>query len=215
MFRYQDKLSAQMQQNPYHPQGLLNVYRAPIDVLLPAIAGWRNIDGILPDAAVLGLFAAGLAAIAWAARRSPDPRSYVVGAFLILADYFLIYGSRYLPGDERWVLGVERYHLLPQLGLTLILAPALAMMVRRLDRRPVAGLLAATSAALILLALHSGTLTTLSRFYRFPDQARTLAALDRLTAACRANRIGAVRCWRRSTRSGGSGSRRIVPRCSA
>ncbi len=188
-FHYHDQLSAQMQQNPYHPPGLLNVYRAPIDVLLPAFAGWRNIDRILPDAAELGLFAAGLAAIAWWARRSADPRPLVVGAFLILADYSLIYGSRHLPGDDHWVLGVERYHLFPQLGLTLILAPAMATMVRPLDRRPIAALLAATSAALILLALHADNLTTLARFYRFPDQARTLAALDRLTDVCRAKGI--------------------------
>ena len=188
-FHYHDQLSAQLKQNPYHLPGLLNVYRAPIDVLLPAIAGWRNIDRILPDTVELGLFAAGLAAIAWWSRQSADPRPLVVGAFLILADYSLIYGSRHQPGDDHWVLGVERYHLFPQLGLTLILAPALATMIRPLDRRPVAGLLAATSAALILLALHADALTTLARFYRFPDQARTLAALDRLTDVCRANGI--------------------------
>ncbi len=46
-----------------------------------------------------------------------------------------------------------------------------------------------TCAALILLALHADNLTTLARFYRFPDQGRTLAALDRLTDVCRANGI--------------------------
>jgi hypothetical protein len=188
-FRYHDQLSAQMEQNPYHPPGLLNVYRAPIDVLLPAVAGWRNIDRALPDAAVLGLFIAGLAAIAWYARKSADPRPLVGGAFLILADYFLIYGSRHLPGDDHWVLGVERYHLFPQLGLTLILAPAPAVVLRRLDRRPVFGMLAVTCVALILLALHAGSFEILARFYRFPDQARTLAALDRLADICRDRRI--------------------------
>jgi hypothetical protein len=188
-FLYHDQLSAQMHQNPYYLPGLLNVYRAPIDVLLPAVVGWRNIDGLLPDAIELGLFAVGLAAIAWSARRSADPRPLVVGAFLILAGYVLIYGSRHLPGDDHWVLGVERYHLFPQLGLTLILASALASLSRRLDRRPVAGILVVSCSALLLLLVRADTLTTLSRFYRFPDQPRTLAALDRLAHVCRANGI--------------------------
>ncbi len=185
VFRYQDKLSAQMQENPYRPIGLLNVYRAPIDVLLPAVAGWRNIDGILPDLVVLALFAAGLAAVAWGVARSRDPRPFVVGAFLILANYGLIYGARYLPGDDRWVLGVERYHLFPQLGLTLILAAAMVGWLRPLDGGPIARLIAADALALILLALHAGPLLTLAAFYRFPDQPRTLAAIDRLADVCR------------------------------
>lgn len=190
-FGYQTKLSAQLHDNPYRPIGLLNVYRAPIDVLLPALVGWRNIDGVLPEAVVLALFVAGLGAVAWGAVRSRHRRILAVGTFLILANYGLIYGARYLPGDDHWVLGVERYHLLPQLGLTLILAAALAPALRRLDSRPLARMSAALGLAVILLALHAGSLSTLAAFYRFPDQPRTLAAIDRLTETCR--RLGITR----------------------
>ncbi len=191
LFGYQDKLSSQLHENPYRPIGLLNVYRAPIDVLLPALAGWRNIDGVLPEIVVLALFVAGLGAVAWGAARSRHRRILVVGAFLILANYGLIYGARYLPGDDRWVLRVERYHLLPQLGLTLILAAALAPALRRLDRRPLAGPGAALGMAVVLLALHSNPLSSLAAFYRFPDQPSTLGAIDRLTETCR--RLGITR----------------------
>ncbi|MHB1560488.1 MAG: hypothetical protein ACYC61_23800, partial [Isosphaeraceae bacterium] len=184
-FGYQNKISAQLHENPYRPIGLLNVYRAPIDVLLPALAGWRNIDGVLPELVVLALFVAGLGAVVRVASRSRHRRILVVGAFLILANYGLIYGSRYLPGDDRWVLRVERYHVLPHLGLTLILAAVIAPALRRLDRRPLAGTGAALGLAVVLLALHANPLSTLAAFYRFPDQARTLAAIDRLTETCR------------------------------
>lgn len=190
-FGYQNKISAQLHENPYRPIGLLNVYRAPIDVLLPALAGWRNIDGLLPELVVLALFLAGLGAVAWGAVRSRHRRILAVGAFLILANYGLIYGARYLPGDDRWVLRVERYHLFPQLGLTLILASALASALRRLDRRPLSGTGAALGMAVVLLALHANPLSTLAAFYRFPDQRWTLGAIDRLAETC--GRLGITR----------------------
>lgn len=190
-FGYQNKLSSQLHENPYRPIGLLNVYRAPIDVLLPALAGWRNIDGVLPELVVLALFGAGLGAVVWGAARSRCGRILAVGAFLIVANYGLIYGARYLPGDDRWVLRVERYHLLPQLGLTLILASAIAPALRRLDGRPLAGTGAALGMAVVLLALHAHPLSTLAAFYRFPDQPWTLGAIDRLAETCR--RLGITR----------------------
>ena len=178
-----------MERNPYYPPGLLNVYRAPIDVLPTAVVGSGNIDDYLPDAAELGLFAAGLAALAWCAEVAYAPELYLVGGLLIVANYLLIYGSRHLPGDDHWVLKVERYHLFPQLGLTLILAPAVAAVLRPLDRRPAAAMAMVTVASLILLGLHERPLRSLAQFYRFGDQQRTLAALDRLAEICRQQRI--------------------------
>ena len=81
----------------------------------------------------------------------------------------MIYGFRHLPGDDHWCLEVERYHLLPQVGLVLIVTPLLLRAFQRLDRRPTRGLLAITLLSLVLLVSHRGSLRAIARFYDFPD----------------------------------------------
>ena len=74
---------------------------------------------------------------------------------------------------------VQRYHLFPQLGFVLVLVGVSRPLLARFDARPRSALLVAMVLASLLLVAHRPMMRLRARAYRFPDQARTLKALER------------------------------------
>lgn len=183
-FGYREVVAQSMHQNADFRLGLASVARAPIDVLLPGLVGLPNIDARLPRGLDLALAAVGLAGLlAWSIRSRFRPL-ILGGLVLIVGGYGLTYCVRTVHGPH-WILEVQRYHLFPQLGLALVLGPALVPVLRRFDGRPVRALAVATALAVVLGMLHAPEFRTRARYYRFPEQPRTLAALERLATTCR------------------------------
>jgi hypothetical protein len=161
---------------------------APADVLVPALFGVRNLDDRLPRGVALGLGTLGFVA-ALAMARHRERRPLVLGALtLIVGGYALTYAVRSAP-NPHWVLEVQRYHLFPQAGLALLIASALRPWLARLDRNPTRALAVATALAALLWVAHRDEMKARGRFFRYPEQGRTLAALDRLAETCRARGI--------------------------
>jgi len=188
VFRYRDVLTESVHRNADLPLGLLSTARAPLDVLIPGLFGLRNVDLALPAGLDLALAGLGLAIVLVWAWRSRDRPLILGGLLLIVGGYGLTYPFRTVHGPH-WILEVQRYHLFPQLGLVLLLAPAAARGLRRLDGRPVARLAFATGLAALLLWVHLPEMKKRGRNFHFPEQRRTLAALERLDALCRAEGI--------------------------
>jgi hypothetical protein len=190
LFRYRDVLADSVRTKGDLGAGLRAAARAPVVVLVPELFGVREAYRWTPPRLDLALAGVALvAALAWA-RRSRNRPWVLVGLVLILGGYALTYCVRAEFGRP-WIFVVQRYHLFPQVGLLLLLAAALAPRLRRLDARPARGLAAATGLAVLLLAAHLGEMKARARALRFPDQARTLAALERLAATC--TRLGITR----------------------
>jgi hypothetical protein len=183
-FHYRDVLADSVRRNIDLRLGLSNVCRAPVVVLVPGLFGAPNLDPWLPDALEIAVFAVGLIGVLAWAWRSPHRPLILGGLWLIVGGYGLTYGVR-SHFEERWLFHVQRYHLFPHLGLVLLLAPALGPWLRRLDTRPMTGLAVATALAAVLLAAHRPEMRARARHCRFPEQRRTLAALERLAEICR------------------------------
>ena len=64
----------------------------------------------------------------------------------------------------------------------------------RFDQRPLESLVGAIGLAVLLLAIHLGRIENLVRTYSFPEQRRTLAALERLGVICRARNVARQQC---------------------
>jgi hypothetical protein len=168
--------------------GLLCTLCAPIDVLVPGVLGVDNADRWLrggPAAILGGLFL--LAILAWGLRGRGRPMS--LGALaLMLGGYAMTLPVRGA-GGTHWLLEVQRYHLFPQLGFVLVLVEASRPWLARFDRRPLSALSIATVLAALLMTAHRPTLERRAWTYRFPDQAATMNALERLESLCRLHRI--------------------------
>jgi hypothetical protein len=184
LFRYRDVLAESVRRNADARRALLATCRAPFEVLLPRLVGLREAAPRLSDAAVVALFAIGLlAGLAWA-RRSPRRPLILGGLFMIVGGYALAYSVR-ATYSAAPVLTIQRYHLFPQVGLALTLAAASVPWSRRLDARPAAGLAAASALAALLLAVNLSAMKGQARAFGFPEQGRTLAALEHVAATCR------------------------------
>jgi hypothetical protein len=109
------------------------------------------------------------------------------GLALIVGGYVLAFAAR-LDWGPGLVL-VQRYELVPLVGFSLLLAIAARPWLARCETRP--GLVPAALVVLTgsLFVLHAPEIIAQARQYRFPDQVRTLAALDRLAAVCRAKGV--------------------------
>src|SRR5262249_3588841 len=115
--------------------------------------------------------------------RSPQRSLILSGLLLILGGYGLAYCVR-TDGGPLWMLRVQRYHLFPQLGLSLFVAAGLRPWLRSWDASPVGRLSVAIVLALFLLVVHWPAMSIRQRFYRFPEQRRTIVALEHLAAIC-------------------------------
>ena len=92
--------------------------------------------------------------------------------------------------DQIDAVHIRRYQLFPQLGLVLLLVPALRRWLRRLGPGPLARGAAVLVLAVALLALNLPAFRPRSARYDYPDQAPTLAAVERLAALARSEGIG-------------------------
>jgi hypothetical protein len=191
VFRPAEILAAEGERRVTIVAGLCAACRAPFEVLLPGLLGIRLDKSGLPLALILVLLIAGLLGVIWWARRSSCRHLIVCGVGLIVGGYGLTYLVRGHYGPY-WLLQVERYHLFPQAGLTLIVVAALHVWLKRADRRPDLTSCTLIGLAALLLAVHARGLRDRAQRYRFPEQQRTLAAFDRLNQTCR--EIGITRC---------------------
>lgn len=173
-----------------HPDlgvALIGVGRAPVDALISGMLGLRDADLGMPRGLDLALSAAGLvAALIWA-RRSPQRPLILGGLLLIVAGYGLAYVPRATTGPH-WLLKVQRYHLFPQFGLILVVSPLWAGLGRKLGSSRFASLWP-LCLALLLFAVNRAEFQMWQKSYRFPDQPRTLAALERLAVISRSEGI--------------------------
>jgi hypothetical protein len=177
-------VSANVGQNAGVVPGLVAATRAPAAALVPALAGVRTLPatGLAGAALSACSLAVALALTLRAARRADERPALLGGLALIAGGYALTFCARAgVPG--RALLETQRYHLFPLLGLVLLLAPALRLASGRF-RDPVVGCWAAAALAAVLLVSHHAEMRGRARFLRFPDQAATLAALDRVGDLC-------------------------------
>jgi hypothetical protein len=84
--------------------------------------------------------------------------------------------------------------LFPQLGLVLLLAVAMRGWLARFDASPRQSLKAATIAAAAVFVVQSGSIRDHARFFRWNEQAATLAAIERLSEICRRQGIARDQC---------------------
>jgi hypothetical protein len=183
-FRYHDLLADSLQRNGDVPTGVLSIARAPLEILLPSLVGIPPSNHLrFPLVVSLTVSALGLAGILFGSWFSVRRPLLLGGLVLIVGGYGLTYTVRTSHGPY-WILRVDRYHLLPQAGFSLIVAAALRPWLSRFDRRPIRGLVVAVAMATLLFAAHRDQFALRSRAYYFPDQHRTLAALDDLGRFC-------------------------------
>jgi hypothetical protein len=112
--------------------GLENTARSIVDNLLPGAVGIGSLGWAAPTAVVAGVIAAFVAALVWWWPRLPDPaaiggrRLIVLGLAMVLLGYWLVYTGR-SKWDYKYMTKIAwtRYHLIPQLGLALIVAGGL------------------------------------------------------------------------------------------
>jgi hypothetical protein len=165
--------------------GLLATARASIEVLVPGLFGLPHLGQRWSDDLILGLFGTGFGISLLWARRSRANRPLVLGGLaLIVGGYWLTFSAR--PGAGPLV---QRYHLFPHVGLVLWLACLLRPGLARLEGRPLVSPATTLGLALLILAPHVREIHRRGAWYRYPDQGKTLAALDHLGEICRARRI--------------------------
>ena len=161
------------------------VARATVGFLLPGLLGLHYPH----TSRAVEMIAGGLllGAVLLGARRSPQRPLILGGLALMLGGYFLTYPAR--TGYGAGLVTVERYHLFPQLGLALLLAPAIRAGMARCEARRGLGPAVAIGLAVVMLLIHAPGMRERARPYHYPDQPRTLAAIDRLATTCRAARV--------------------------
>ena len=185
--RYREVLRESVATNLNLREGFLNTFRAPVRLLIPGIFGMEQPESSFGNVELLVAGVSLLAILRWG-RRSPHRTLIYGGLALILSGYFVTYPFR-SGTDSRWVLSVQRYHLFPYLGILMLLSAAIAPQLRRFDARANTTLGVATVVAILFAATHYPSLKHAAKFYHFPSQGKTLAALDRLSDACRARGI--------------------------
>jgi hypothetical protein len=195
--------------------GLVYTGRSLVDNLLFGVFGLTGVQVWLPLVPVVLL---GLAAAAtWWWRRAPRPRLLLLGLGLIGSGYLLVYSARadwaYEGGMNR--PGWSRYHLLPQLGLTLFIVGGLPGIGYRVSgfgfrvRPDPSGTVSASrnpipdtrypipdSERALLILLGACLVVQLPRAIAcgpdwLPGQRAALEKVERVDAACRQHRISA------------------------
>ena len=185
LFKYRDVLADSLKRNVDIRAALRNIACAPADVLLPGSFGRGSWEGTIPDGLAMGIAAVGLIGVLiWAARDGVHRGLILAGLGLIVGGYGLTFGLRSFPGSPV-VLEIQRYHLLPQLGLVILSSLAARPILSRFDASPRSSVRAGLVIASAFLVVQMGAIREHARFFRWPDQARTLAAIEHLDRVCR------------------------------
>lgn len=178
-------VSANVEQNAGVLPGLVATTRAPAAALVPALFSLRTLPTTGSAGVAMSVLSAATAVgLLLRARQEPGDRPMILGGLLlIVGGYALTFCARAgVPG--RALMETQRYHLFPMLGLVFVLTPWLRRACDRWFAGPIPGAWGAVVLAAVLLVLHQSEMRGRARFLKFPDQARTLAALDRLEAVC-------------------------------
>ena len=171
--------------------------RSVVDNLALGVFGITGVT-VGPIAAPL-LLVVLVAAGGWWAYRSPSRRLALLGAALIFGSYLLIYSARATwsyDGAAMYSPSWSRYHLQPQLGLTLLACgglPAWEGRWFRLDPsgRLTLGQVRAVACLLGVCFLVQAPRGLLCYYAPNPQQAETLRRIDRVSDFCREHRISA------------------------
>jgi hypothetical protein len=181
--------------------GLVSGGRSVVDNLVPGLLGIGGLPWAVP-LPLVPVFLAAFIAVGWwwwrPALRGDAPgtcgRLLTTGLVLIGASYVLIYGAR---ADWKYELLMtqlnwNRYHVLPQLGLTFLVCgplPArIAVLPGRLTRRQVRGV-----AALVLVSFLVQLPRALCCYpWQSPPQEELFRRLEEVDARCRVHHISAV-----------------------
>ncbi len=114
--------------------GLVYTLRSVVDNLLLGVGGVSTV--VVPKPGVVIVLALAAAAVCWWCRRAPDWRLPLLGLGMIGSAYLLAYSAR-AKWEYESMTGWSRYHLLPQLGLALLIVGGLpAWQGIRFDLRP-------------------------------------------------------------------------------
>jgi hypothetical protein len=179
----------------FHPLiGLEYTYRSLADNLLLGLVG---VVGVTLPLGVVSLLVAGLVVAAvWWWRRAPARQLLVLGLGFILSSYLLIFSARAEWSYEGYMTAYNfsRYHLLPQLGLTLFVCgglPAEAgrsfslLPSGRLTRRQIQGLLGLIGLLFVIQLPRS--VAAPPRYE--PEQQVVLRRIEELEARCLAHHV--------------------------
>lgn len=174
--------------------GLWFTCRSLVDNLVLGALGISTVE--VPAVLVPVALAVVVLPAVWWFRHSHNPRLPVLGLALIVSNYLLVYSARAAWGyagvmtHPAW----GRYHLLPQLGLTLFVCSGLAGFHGRwfalrddgaLTRRQARGLAILIGVCLVIQMPRA----LLSYFPYDPEQVSTLRRIAEVDARCRAHRI--------------------------
>ncbi len=191
--RYGAIVSQSLERNLDLAAAARNVLCAPVDVLLLGLFGRVN-SIALPDNWAMTISAVLLiAALVWAYRDHLSRSIILVGLGLIVGGYVLAFGARSAdapPGLRH----VQRYQVFPQLGLVFLLSMALQRVLKRFDDSSLRTWSLGWISAAVILAVQLGPIREHAKFYRWPDQPRTLAAIERLVATCQREGITRSQC---------------------
>jgi hypothetical protein len=181
----------------FHPlTGLLYTCRSLVDNLFLGVFGVSTAPGqVCPLPLVFAVLAVLVLAGVWWWLAAPHRRLLLLGLGFILANYFLVYGARSTwPWDAQpWMHTWTRYHLFPQLGLTLFVCGGLPRWEGRLWHLDPAGVLSRRQAwgvglliaVLFLVQLPRGVLGARYWDSESADQLRVLREVDAMDARCR------------------------------
>lgn len=188
LFGHREALEGSVRRNFRIWEAVGPTLRAPITVLLPGVAGVKNLDTVIPHVAACIICLAVSAVLLFLVVRRGIHAGLVVGGMgLIVLGYGLTYGAR---GGAVNLLNVQRYHLFPQVGLAMIVAAFVARFGNRFEHRPVARISLCMLVALGLLFVHRAELKGRARFLRFNGQAATLAAMEHVESLCESFGVG-------------------------
>jgi hypothetical protein len=185
----------------FHPDvGLVNAGRSVVDNLLVGALGFYVMDHPLPAWLSGVVLAAAAAALGWWLWQAPDRRLIVLGLGFILFSYWLIFSAR-----ANWEYGAQlatgpsagRYHLLPQLGLALVVCGGLPGRGGRWFRLSADGRLTRGQCRALLLLIGicfavQAPRAVICVFPYHPDQTEALRALEAVDARCREHHISAA-----------------------
>lgn len=166
--------------------GLWAAARAPAAALVPAVLGIGPVSprGIADALTALTTVAIAVTMSVMAFRGRPAERSlWAGGLLLICGGYALTFTAR--AGEPgRALLETQRYHLFPMLGLVLAAAPTFRRLFEGIRPQSVSSDWYVLGLAIALSLLNSSEMKGRARFLKYPDQVRTLAAIDRLGVIC-------------------------------
>lgn len=160
-------------------EAVMAVLRAPGGVLVPALVGLPvDVEGKAADWEILGFLVGIVICGVWVVHDQRHRPLVLGGLAMILGGYAMAYGAR-ASGDPT-LLRIQRYHLLPQFGLAMLVAPLAARAVQRIETRPGRSWAIGVAVAAVMLGLHGREMRHRALCYRFPGQRATLQALERL-----------------------------------